>query len=646
MTQCTCGPHPVVDLTAAYRSYRLSGEGGEAELDDDDDRENDENYENDENDEEDEDDPSAARETVLKACRSHGCFHAVVRLPPPHRRLGVGRRPRLRRRLRRFPPATSPFAGSVASIGRDVESLFSSSFLRRASDAAGGRDADEGGNDAAADGTTTTTTTMRDGGILVVPFLGSSLLPTETATATFRGRTAEGGDGRIPAPEPKLSWEFRRCIVASSSSMSSSPSSRDRDDDDEDVANRPRGTRGGETVDSSSSSSSSSSSCGRGEGDERDVDVDYDYGRAWDLLPAWTDALHAMAMVVIDMLGIPPNVALSGMGCRCRSGSTSSTFEDNDRRDVRGPCNVDLLRAFRYDAVVTTKKKRRDDDDIDNEDDDDDGRGGSAIGSSPHTDWGTLTVVWQDDRGGLQTHCRGCDKWSDVAAAPSSSYGGGSAAGYAIARDDDDGGSESMSASFFVHVGDFLSLATIADDGDGSPAWPSPRHRVLCPSPSPRRDRRAEEGEVEVEGDGDGEGEKDCRRSLVYFAYPPPGVSLDDVRRIIAPLLLPGSGVKENTATSIMTTHDDPPHDVYNRYSLLHNQSHRPSREGRSPWGTDGSSCRNDELDSDRGATTTTTTTTIDGRGGTSTSSAVAARAHARIRGMPFDRVVMEKWNQ
>jgi isopenicillin N synthase-like dioxygenase len=37
-----------------------------------------------------------------------------------------------------------------------------------------------------------------------------------------------------------------------------------------------------------------------------------------------------------------------------------------------------------------------------------------ALGSSPHTDWGTLTVVWQDNKRGLQTHCDACNVWLDV----------------------------------------------------------------------------------------------------------------------------------------------------------------------------------------------------------------------------------------
>ncbi len=121
-----------------------------------------------------------------------------------------------------------------------------------------------------------------------------------------------------------------------------------------------------------------------------------------------------------------------------------------------------------------------------------------ALGLSPHTNWGTITVVWQNDKGGLQTHCDACDVWLDVGASSSSSSNG---VGGVVTDDGttttggDDGDHDNVDACFFVHIGDFLSLATmkidmIPDDdnnGDGDigisrgPEWPSPRHRVLCP---------------------------------------------------------------------------------------------------------------------------------------------------------------------
>eukprot|EP00554_Chaetoceros_debilis_P010665 CAMPEP_0194109020 /NCGR_PEP_ID=MMETSP0150-20130528/8623_1 /TAXON_ID=122233 /ORGANISM="Chaetoceros debilis, Strain MM31A-1" /LENGTH=69 /DNA_ID=CAMNT_0038797877 /DNA_START=33 /DNA_END=239 /DNA_ORIENTATION=+ len=57
---------------------------------------------------------------------------------------------------------------------------------------------------------------------------------------------------------------------------------------------------------------------------------------------------------------------------------------------------MDLLRVFRYDAMTNARQQY------------------AHLGSSPHTDWGSLTVVWQDSMGGLQIYCHDCDKWNDV----------------------------------------------------------------------------------------------------------------------------------------------------------------------------------------------------------------------------------------
>ncbi len=642
MQRCTCGPHPRVDLTAAYRSRNRRRR---RPLDDDDSASS-----------HDDDDVAADRRGVAEACASHGCFHAVVRFPPP---------PGCRDDDRDDEDCDDcggggggagcrPLAGTASSVGRSVESLFSTPFLRRAAIAAAAsppappaagspprRGADRRDYRAMDDDDGDGGDAMRDGGCLAVPFPpppppiggrggGGGAMPrpggegddgtatvapagySTAMTATFRGRIAESGDGGHPAPEPKLSWEFRRCQPASPTSPSSMTGAE--------AATDPRRPHRDE-LDDDADDIYQEEDCIDGDGAS--------YGEIWGLLPTWTEALHTVASVVIDLLGIPPNVALAGEGCRCRH-RTAPNGEGFDGGGGGGPCNVDLLRAFRYDAVGPEKNKRDDDDDDDGQKDDDDRSSAEALGSSPHTDWGTLTVVWQDDRGGLQTHCRMCDAWSDVDASPpsssscsssKSSNGGGECAAAGGKGEDVDFDVQSeISASFFVHVGDFLSLATMAVDDDGGggggrggSVWPSPRHRVLCPAPtSPRRRDEGEEGECNGR-----EGEReDCRRSLVYFAYPPPGISLDDVRRVVAPLLL----------ATTKTRDDDPPlppvhpppaspsyDDLYDRYSLLRDQSRRPLR---------------------------------DAEGVPIASSSAAARVHARIRGMPFDRVIMEKWDQ
>jgi hypothetical protein len=366
--------------------------------------------------------------------------------------------------------AISSLAKPIESIERDIESLFAS-----------------------------VSEDERDGGMVVVPFPESSL------TATFRGRIAESGDPIHPVPEPKLSWEYRRCCKSQQVS---------------------------DVVEKCHSSDHLSK-----------------------LLPEWTYALHSIASIVIDLLGIPQNTVLQEGRCKC---SHSHSV---------GPCNIDLLRVFRYDAVDSSAQ---------------------MMGSSPHSDWGTLTVVWQDTKGGLQTYCHACDAWTDVDASSSSSM-----------------------AYFFVHVGDFLSLATIPDDGNkGVPVWPSPRHRVNCPF-------LKEESGDDVNGN-------QCRRSLVYFAYPPPKVSLDDARCSVVPTSSSSSLLTDGNRKEVPAKEELPSLGIYDRYSLLHNQSHHPPPLGHMRQG--------DELGN-------TDRKTLDDGGD-------ALSTHRRIRKMPFDRVIMEKWDQ
>ena len=147
----------------------------------------------------------------------------------------------------------------------------------------------------------------------------------------------------------------------------------------------------------------------------------------------------------------------------------------------------DLLRVFRYDALSSDEEQLLN------------------LGSSIHTDWGSLTVVWQDDVGGLQIFCHKCDKWNNVEAR---------------------GGvwDENKSIRLFIHVGDFMSLAVNSwyykstDEikiSEQTVRWPSPTHRVICPV---RRSGSSHHS----------------RCSLVYFAYPPNGISLSDAIRSLS----------------------------------------------------------------------------------------------------------------
>ena len=186
-------------------------------------------------------------------------------------------------------------------------------------------------------------------------------------------------------------------------------------------------------------------------------------------MKAWCDLLHAVAVSVRAALDLPKHLLL--------------TEEDDDDTTF----SVDLLRAFYYDRV--------------------DPSASTTLGSSPHTDWGSFTVVYQDHVGGLQTYCRQCDKWMDVDAAAEESPS-----------------SSSSILNFIVHVGDITSLvinhaATLHDETDlvhpnrimddesrchEQLLFPSPRHRVLAPV-------------------------REKRVSLVYFAYPVPELSMSDI---------------------------------------------------------------------------------------------------------------------
>jgi hypothetical protein len=103
-----------------------------------------------------------------------------------------------------------------------------------------------------------------------------------------------------------------------------------------------------------------------------------------------------------------------------------------------------------------------------------------------------------------------------------------------------------------------------------------------------------------------------CRRSLVYFAYPPPGISLDAARTVVAPL----SSSRSSLDLPLPENDDNRPESAegYIHYSLLHNQSHQPQEVGSSE-------CDNNAILS-------------------------AEQTYHRIKGQPFDEVIFDKWNQ
>jgi hypothetical protein len=197
------------------------------------------------------------------------------------------------------------------------------------------------------------------------------------------------------------------------------------------------------------------------------------------VMKTWCRTLSWIAHQVCAVLQVPPNTLLV-----------------DDSHNVQE--SLDLLRVFHYFATPKAEE----------------------LGSSPHTDWGSLTVVWQDDVGGLQTYCRACHKWVDVKPSSSSS----------VSRKGSSQEVERLNDSYrwecIVHVGDMASLALdVGNDNeavassdaatkptDTNPAnrmcWPSPKHRVVSSATQERT-------------------------SLVYFGYPPASCSLKSIQEAL-----------------------------------------------------------------------------------------------------------------
>uniref|UniRef100_A0A7S3L7Y9 Fe2OG dioxygenase domain-containing protein n=1 Tax=Amphora coffeiformis TaxID=265554 RepID=A0A7S3L7Y9_9STRA len=186
----------------------------------------------------------------------------------------------------------------------------------------------------------------------------------------------------------------------------------------------------------------------------------------------FTDLLHQVACSVRMALNFPTNVLL-----------------DEEEENNCDTAPVDLMRVFYYDTVNASPLTKDDDSPP------------PVLGSSEHTDWGSLTVVWQDQVGGLQTFCHACEKFHNVTTPRSS-------------KDDDN---NDAAWDFVVHVGDLTSIClglalmkheknhTTSESSLSSVAWPSPKHRVVSPT-------------------------EQRRLSLVYFAYPPACASMQSIQ--------------------------------------------------------------------------------------------------------------------
>lgn len=265
------------------------------------------------------------------------------------------------------------------------------------------------------------------------------------------------------------------------------------------------------------------------------------------VLQSFVKALHEIVVVLcLKALDLPKNTFVSPLD-KCSNESK------------------DLLRVFRYDALATIEEQQ------------------SYLGSSSHTDWGCMTAVWQDSKGGLQIYCHEHECWNNVDVKL-------------------DGDHNDSICRVFMHVGDFLSLSinSIVDDGgnihpinisDTGLQWSSPTHRVICPL-------RVDDG---------GNTSENSRCSLVYFAYPPNGVSLSDA---IISLRNTNHLKKYQSSNSMILDNSEKKQFPYERFMVLNNQSYSH------------------------------------GAGANKSENEISEEIFQEMLGCNFDRVISEKWNQ
>ena len=559
--KCTCGPHPHIDLTAAYYRYYCSNGSNNRNSGDVSINNKDTNNKI----------ITSCRKKIQKACISHGCFHVTISLPDNiDSNADISKLP------------IDCLAKATKEIEEDIESLFVPKFLQHViqQQQPSTSHIDCNNNNNVHDD-------ICDGGLVEVQFPTSTILPAvthnnsrSTTSATFRGRVAESGDKKESKPEPKLSWEFRRCALGGETANTLLQQGEASTAQTDDICNNRK------------------CSSDAAEGERNDMNI-YE---SCSLMPSWTEALHSVASTITHLLDIPPQLALQEELCECLSSNAN-----NVTNRCQG-CNIDLLRVFRYDAVSSPH---------DNHNNDNYGKNNEPqlMGSSPHSDWGTMTIVWQDNKGGLQTYCHACDVWSDVDASSSTKTDDTTTDECEESSTANKNRSSNRKCSLFVHIGDFLSLATIksGEGNDCYPMWPSPRHRVLCPAVQC-------DNNTTVVYDSKASA-KDCRRSLVYFVYPPPDVSLDTVQKVVSPIISNNDSFIQST-TTMATDKESTTTEFYNHYSLLHNQSKQSSSL---EVGVDTSSTKEMKEDAKEMS---------------------SFQAYQTIKNLSLDKVIKDKWNQ
>jgi len=262
---------------------------------------------------------------------------------------------------------------------------------------------------------------------------------------------------------------------------------------------------------------------------------------SYEKIEGWCLALSKIAQAVNRILDLPPNIFLvddasheNALSMSSSSTSLPTITTTTSSSSGGGDERLDLLRVFYYHAVG--KEPTIDKDQPQQQ---------QTLGSSPHTDWGSWTVVWQDSVGGLETYCRKRHKWIPVpppgkATTINTRARTNDSTKHANVDGEENQNEDDEVWDCIIHVGDMSSLTlgwakpARGDDGQDIPTiptatngtttvttnstdmttipttnndptydaeWPSPKHRVLSPTDAERT-------------------------SLVYFAYPPASCSI------------------------------------------------------------------------------------------------------------------------
>ena len=254
--KCTCGPHPHINLTSAYSNYHHHHRHH---------RDINNNSDDINNNRSDEDASSllSIRQQIQNACQSHGCFHVTISLSSQSSILPL--------------PITC-LAKPTTQIENDIESLFTLKYLQRHVVIA-----KQQLSDSVANNNCISCSDDHDDDELYETICNGGLVDAVQSNgqhlATFRGRLAESGSNEQynVEPEPKLSWEHRRCCCCHTNTNDTSNCANTTSTDGND--------------DNTSSSTINN------------------------LLPTYTNALHSVACTIIHLLGIPSQLALQEGQC-------------------------------------------------------------------------------------------------------------------------------------------------------------------------------------------------------------------------------------------------------------------------------------------------------------------------------------------